>query len=474
MTTIMLEVPERLKPMVPAIEKMLKDVDARCTRSADGRSFDCATFESVVREDSAALERAAISIALAALDVDAAHVMIGGELHARVGRHEATFNTQVGGVRVTRSLYRKAGERNGRVADPVALRSGCVAGEWLPGAARQMAFLLQQGTAREAEQTSQQLGRLPYSRCSFDRVGHVVGARYLSMNETVEQTLIEQYELPDGARSVSVSLDRICVPIEEPRPRPVGRPSRHAPKHPCVRAWRMAYCGTVTIHDAHGEALHTIRYGTMPKGDELGLVQSMASDVLALLEQKHDLKVSLLCDGAPELWSLLDAEFDREAFGRRKIHRRVDFWHLAEKLAAAASVIFGADAQHHRERWKLKLLNADGAAEAILRELRRSGCERARVGDTRPVHDAITYIQNHGDKMDYAAARRLGLPIGSGQVEATCKSLMAARLKRPGSRWKNQTGEHVVHLRALALSDRWDDAMDITLRAVPLRIRVAA
>lgn len=474
MKTIMLEVPARLKPMLPAIEKLLRDVDARCARNVDGRTFDCAKFEAVVREDSVTIECAAIGVALAALDVDAPHVLIGGELHARVGRYEAPFFTQSGEVAVMRSLYRKAGERNGRVVDPVATRAGCVAGEWLPGAARQMAFLLQQGTAREAEQTAKQLGRLPYSRCSFDRVGHTVGARYLEQRESVEQQLIERFDLPEGARGVSVSLDRISVPIEEPLARPAGRPRRDAPKRPCTRAWRMAYCGTVTIHDGQGEALHTIRYGTMPQGDESALVESMASDVLALLDQKSNLSISLLCDGAPELWNLLDAEFDRESFGRRTIHRRIDFWHLVEKLAPAAEVIYGDNAVHHRKRWALRLLNTETASVAILGELRRSGRERVRVGDTTPVHDAITYLDNHGDKMNYVDARKRGLPIGSGQVEATCKSLFALRFKRPGSRWKHQTGEHIVHLRALALSDRWDHAMDITLRAKLVRIRKAA
>jgi hypothetical protein len=201
----------------------------------------------------------------------------------------------------------------------------------------------------------------------------------------------------------------------------------------------------------------------------------MASDVLALIEQKRELTISLLCDGSPEMWNLLDAEFDRESFGRRTIHRRVDFWHLVEKLSAAANVIFGEkEGAHHRERWKLRLLNSDRAAVAILGELRRSDCEHKRVGTARPVHEAITYLENHGDKMDYASARERGLPIGSGNVEATCKSLFAIRFKRAGSRWKHQTGEHVAHLRALALSDRWNDAMDITLRAGSLRIRRAA
>lgn len=47
-------------------------------------------------------------------------------------------------------------------------------------------------------------------------------------------------------------------------------------------------------------------------------------------------------------------------------------------------------------------------------------------------------------------------------------------MKRAGSRWKVPTGRHVIQLRALALSESWPDAMDLTLRPLRKSVRVAA
>jgi len=393
---MMLEIPSALKCMVPALEALVEEVVAQVDRAAGlSPTTGYEKFEASLREKVGAVECAAHAATLGALDVDEPRLRIDGEDHVRVGRYATSFMSQSGGVPVTRSLYRRAGDRNGPTVDLVALRCGAVAGIWLPATARAMAHLLQQGTSREAEQTGREMGRLPFSRSSFERVGHAVGRLYAGQRESVERDLIEQLEVPRKARSISLSLDRVAVPMEEPRARPRGRPRKDAPKRPVNRVFRMAYCGTVTMHDDKGKALHTIRYGTMPGCDPLRLCTALVDDAMALRAQRPSLRLALLCDGAPEMWNLLGNELDDDI----ERVRLLDYYHVIEKLSPAAKALFGDEADKNLKRWKLRLINSSHAAKSILRELEDSGLEHVAVDSEQPVHAAITYLRNNLDKM---------------------------------------------------------------------------
>ena len=438
MAKLVIEVPEELRGLGEAFATMVARVQGTVAGARGGKAVDYGQVEGAIAEEAGDLERAAHRAMLAALDID-------------------------------RSLYRQSGQRGGqpggRVVDAVSLRAGVVGRGWLPRTARVMAHEVQQGTSRDAAATAEEYGRLPYSRSSFEQVAHLVGALAVAEHQDIEDVLIDAVEVPPEARSVSVSLDRVSVPMEEPRPRPVGRPRTGAPKRPVARHFRMAYCGTVTLHDEQGEALHTIRYGCMPEGDVFGMRDRLVLDTATLLS-KEPVELTLLCDGAPEMWGLLDAWFTPDNFGD-PIHCLVDLRHVLEKLGAAARVLDGpAQAPARLNRWRLALLTRRMAAADILEELVASGLDEG-PGDDHPVHAAITYLQSNSEaatRMNYARARRLGLPLGSGNVEATCKSLFELRLKRCGARWKNASGQHIVQLRALALSDRWGPAAELILR----------
>ena len=460
MQTTMIEIPIELKA---AVESLVQTAISVAKQVASKRMVNFAEIEAEVRRASAECERVALQQAVQAADIDAPRIRIGGNQLFKAYRGEVEYESAVGKLRVERTLYRE--ERNGPTFDPVALKLGMVAKTWLPGAAAQMAALLATGPSREAASLAAELGRLPYSRSSFERVGHAVAEHYVERHADIDELLIAEYDPPSTTVGLAISLDRVSVPMEEPRERPCGRPRKGAAKRPVARKFRMAYCGCVTLLDHDGEPLHKICYGRMPQGDPVDLVEGMASDVMMLLRHRPDLAVTLIADGAPELWALLDAQLDAQTLGVAP-RRLIDMFHLLEKLGAAAVALHGEhDAEVLRRRWCLRLKNSDTAALRILDELRHDD------NGSDAVHEAITYIENNHDRMNYAKAKAEGRPLGSGAVESTCKSLVTLRMKRPGSRWHERSGEHIIQLRALRLSDRWSEAMALTL--LPLRRAVS-
>ena len=464
---MVIEIPAGMEALGEAVQAMIDDAVASMRSMGDGRAVNYAAVEDKVGEQARAVERGIHAALLTRLDVDAPQVLIGGKAHEKVGRGPAPYYTKAGEVRVVRSLYREIGAPDAKSVDAVGLRAGAVGDGWLPATAAAMAFLVSQSTSREAAEGQQKAGRLMYSRSSFEDLLHLVGEHYVPRHKDVEDALIAAYEPPAAASSVSAALDRVSLPMEEPRPRPVGRPRKGAAKRPVARNYRMAWCGTVTLHDSDGKGLQTIRYGAMPHTDPVELVSSIAGDVAKLLEKRPDLRVAALADGAHDLWALLETWLNEEVLGV-PVHYLVDLWHVLEKLGKAARVIHGKDAAPSVvQRWRMALCNRASAPGDIIMELWRSGKRRVRVDDGRPVHEAIRYLLNHRQRMGYPGARRAGLPIGSGNVEATCKTLVETRMKRAGARWKPSTGEHVLQLRALAKSDRFDPALALTL--APLR-----
>jgi AhpD family alkylhydroperoxidase len=75
------------------------------------------------------------------------------------------------------------------------------------------------------------------------------------------------------------------------------------------------------------------------------------------------------------------------------------------------------------------------------------------LGKRAGLTELQTYLENNQMRVDYPRYRALGLPIGSGEVEAQCKTLVGGRCKLAGMRnWKYAGAENVLRLRA-ALQD---------------------
>ena len=414
--------------------------------------------EREIRELSASVERAATAAALLAFEPDAEEVEYDGRRYRRMSAPtEATYWSMAGGLRVPRYLFREVGVRNGPTIVPLELAAGIVDGRLTPEAAQASAFLMQALPSREAEELAQRLGVLQQSRTTLARTGEMLGQQWEENRLEGEDYLMAVFEVPEKAGSISVSIDRVSLPMEEPIRRGPGRPRKGAAKRPIKVAWRMAFCAVLTLHDAEGEPLASIRYGRVPgEGAASQVVSSLAGDLHAILGEHPDLKLVALADGAAEMQRLLD-----EATSGLEVDvRLVDFWHLIEKLAAAVTAT-GRDTTDLLQRWKKKLKTAPNAIQRILLELRTWALDYEQP--PAALHQAITYLENNGDRMRYDLARQANLPIGSGHVEATCKTLVSTRMKRSGARWKKPGAQAIMNLRSLAKSSRWDPAMTFLL-----------
>ena len=234
---VVMEVPAALAETVRRLVK-LEERNARMARGEeplDWRSVS-GELEEAMREGEARVTRGLLQ----SYDERARIITVDGKKYRRVGRHEGTYYTKAGAVTVMRTLYRDAAVRNDKTVDAISLKLGCVEDGWLPEAADAMGYLLQNMPGTEAEKVARKVGRLPYSASSFKRVGGAVGTLYELHRSEVEDVLIAECVIADKVQSLTASLDRVAVPMEEDVPRKPGRPKKGAPKKSITRAFRMA------------------------------------------------------------------------------------------------------------------------------------------------------------------------------------------------------------------------------------------
>jgi hypothetical protein len=135
----------------------------------------------------------------------------------------------------------------------------------------------------------------------------------------------------------------------------------------------------------------------------------------------------------------------------------LDFYHAAEHLGDLGRALYPGD-EAARQEWigrRCHRLKHEGGA-AVLEELRAM----APGGEaTRKVHgEVLGYFENHVHRMDYPTYQAKGWAIGSGPIEAACKTVIGKRMKGGGMRWGETGADEMCHLRALFASgeDQWD------------------
>jgi hypothetical protein len=413
-------------------------------------------FEQALHRLFVAAEREALSHELARFDLDVPAVEVDGERSHRVLRCATTYTSAVGPVRVTRSLYRPP--QGGHAVCPLELRAGIIEGSWTPLAAKQATWVVAHLTPQEGEELLSLLGNMTPSKSTLDRLPKALHGHWEAQRPQFEATLRHQEALPPEAVTMAVSLDGVMAPMKDGQRQAKRIHARAVGKAPSGPAgYQEVGCATVSYYDCHGERLLTRRMARMPETNKATLKRQLTAEVMGALIQRPALRVVKVADGAPDNWSYLGETLP---FGEEVL----DFYHAAEHLGAALGAAYGegTPTYHARvETLSTVLRDAPQGVDKVMGALCRL---RTRYPRRQAIHTALSYFRDHRHRMRYAALRAQNLPIGSGVVEAACKTLVSQRLKRSGMRWRHTGGQAILTFRALCQSARFERAWPLLVR----------
>jgi hypothetical protein len=416
------------------------------------------SFERELHEHLMALERALLGDELARYDVDNKEVEVGGERYRQVMSSGKNYLTTAGEVRVERHLYRRVGDLEERCICPMDYRAGIIGGYATPRAARQMSWVTAHLPPRTAAELFEEIGGMKPSHTTIDQQPKLVSDHWETNRLTWENALRQAEEIPAAATTLTVSLDGVMAPInQEDGTKKAAAPGKQASG---PQGFREIGCGSVSLHDQTGERLQTVRYGRMPEHKKATLRQQLTAECQHLLRQAPHLRVVKLADGARDNWdylSTLDLGLPAAAIEQIEI---VDFCHAADHLKRGCEAIWFRhpdQCQAEFESLRLALKEEAGGVDKV-RDTFKTQLASLPSKDKKALQTELTYFDNQRHRMDYATYIQQGLPIASGVIEATCKTLVTQRMKCSGMRWSSPGGQAVLTLRALVQSGRWQQA----------------
>jgi hypothetical protein len=406
-------------------------------------------FERELHQRFAAAEAEVMGQELLRLDINAPAVEIDGITHRQVVRCEETYVTCAGEVRIMRSLYStRQGEE--RAVCPMELRAGLVEGRYSPLAAKQATWVVAHLTPQEGEDLFRLFGGMQMSKSSLDRLPKALSQKWEQDREAFEEALRAQEQVPKEAVTVAISLDGVLVPMKDGQRAQRRKEAKEQGKQTRgPTGYQEVGCATLSLYDVEGNRLRTVRLGRMPEPKKATLKQMLNKELAVVLEQRPDLQVVKVADGAKDNWRYFSGVVPQGL-------SIADFYHAAEHLHAALVAAYGeASPKGQAQFEKLRhLLRHDG--DGVDKVIRALCYLREQHPRSKKIATELGYFRQNRHRMRYADLAARNLPIGSGVVEAACKTLVTQRMKRSGMRWRQDGGQAILTFRALAQSDRFD------------------
>jgi len=323
--------------------------------------------------------------------------------------------------------------------------------ECSPGVRRMMAVVGSETSFQQGRQQLDLLAGIEVTAKSVERQAEAIGAD-VAAGEQDEIGRAKQLELPEVCATAVpwfyIEMDGTGVPMVQAETE--GRAGRIEGQPAHTREVKLGCVFTQTTTDRTGRPVRdedsTTYVGAVETAEQFGL--RLYTEAWRRGWSRAHTKV-VIGDGAVWIWNLANQHFP----GAIQI---VDLYHARQHLWELAAKLFPAHEQA-RKRWMarcLKQLDRGQIAALVktLHDLRPQSAELASL-----IANQADYFVRNADRMRYPAFRAQGLFVGSGVIEAGCKTVIGSRLKRSGMFWTIRGANAIIALRCCRLSHRFED-----------------
>ena len=365
-----------------------------------------------------------------------------------MGDIEKEIITVLGAIRIKRSYYYDAECRKGRYPKDEAL--DIVDSFCTPGVKRMMGRVGAKESFAAGEEDLWELAGISVDKKSIERGSEKLGESVEEFDgseygEAQLNTVVPLKPIP----VMYVNADGTGVPVVRGEVR--GRKGKGEDGIARTREAKLGCIFTQTTVDKKGRPIReensTSYTGAIETADAFACrlqAEAIRRGV------KHAQKVCFIGDGALWIWRIAQERFPRAI-------QIIDLYHAREHYWKVAKEAFSHDPQTCAQWARDRKAELDQGEPLQVADAIRKLIPKGKKKKDHPFVTEAEYFEKNAHRMKYHEYRQQGLFVGSGVLEAGCKTVIGQRLKQSGMHWTVKGANAIIALRSCILSNRWED-----------------
>jgi hypothetical protein len=321
-----------------------------------------------------------------------------------------------------------------------------------PGVRRMLALVGSEAPFDHGRQQIELLAGLEVTAKAVERTAEAVGDDIAGGERKQIQQAV-QLDLPvimgEPIPILYIEMDGTGIPVVKKET--VGRRGKTDGRPAHTREVKLGCVFTQTTWDKEGYPIRdpdsTTYTGAIENADEFG--KRIYLEAWNRGWNRAAKKV-VLGDGADWIWNNADVHFPGAIQIVDLYHARQHLWDVARRLHPNNDMKQKAWMKAHQKR-----LLDKGKIEKLVLAIRSTVSTNPEIIDKLRIE--ADYFENNAERMRYPKFRRQHLFVGSGVIEAGCKTVIGSRLKQSGMFWTVRGANAIIALRCCHLNNRFED-----------------